>query len=304
MIQEKPVGVAKAWRARCTQVMLSSRETSDQGRQRAGKDPRNPGKVMINADTTKVGHQKYSHLLSPPEDPSLPPVPLWKRLIDVVAVLAGLPLVVLVAIIICLWIKTVSPGPVLYKQQRIGRGGRLFYLYKFRTMILNADEKIHETHVKQLVESGLPMIKLDDNRDSRLIRGARMIRKTGLDEIPQIYNILKGEMSVAGPRPCLPCEMKYYQPKYLKRFSVPPGLTGVWQISRKPSTTFNEMITMDEQYIEKMSLLEDLWIMFLTPCALGRQIGESRYPHVNKKGLHVDISQDLLADGRFDYNNK
>ena len=195
-------------------------------------------------------------------------IPRWKRASDIALVLLILPLVALLASFVYCWIQAVSPGNVLFRQTRIGRNGKPFTIYKFRSMKLRAPTNVHEAHVEHLIKSNLPMTKLDAAGDSRLIKGGCLIRTSGLDELPQFINVLRGEMSLVGPRPCLPKEFELYEEHQRHRFSVHPGLTGQWQVNRSDSTTFTEMVKMDDQYVDHLSPLKDLAIMVKTPFAL------------------------------------
>jgi lipopolysaccharide/colanic/teichoic acid biosynthesis glycosyltransferase len=199
-------------------------------------------------------------------------IPVWKRVTDVTLVLLILPIIAFFACIIYSWIKIVSPGHVLFRQTRIGRGGKPFTIYKFRSMKMLACMEVHEAHVEHLIKSNLPMTKLDRVGDSRLITGGCLIRNSGLDELPQFINVLRGEMSLVGPRPCLPKEFDLYDESQRHRFSVQPGLTGQWQVSRSDTTTFSEMVKMDDDYVDQYSPWLDLQIILKTPLALLKQV--------------------------------
>jgi lipopolysaccharide/colanic/teichoic acid biosynthesis glycosyltransferase len=173
---------------------------------------------------------------------------------------------------IFVWVKLVSRGPAIFRQVRIGKDGRQFTLYKFRSMYVNADTRRHSLHFNRLVKTNSPMLKLDLLSDSRLIPGGALLRAAGLDELPQLLNVLRGEMSVVGPRPCLPEEMEYFTQAQCVRFDALPGLTGVWQTEGKGISTFTEMNAMDASYVRKASLLMDLSIMWKTPCAIMDQL--------------------------------
>ena len=150
--------------------------------------------------------------------------------------------------LVSIWILIASPGPLLYRQQRIGYRGRHFMILKFRTMHVNAETKSHEGYFEKLMQSDCPMTKLDICGDARLIRGGRILRALGLDELPQIFNVVRGEMSLVGPRPCTPQEFEHYQPAQKERVNAPPGLTGYWQVNGKNKTSFSQMISMDIYY--------------------------------------------------------
>ena len=203
-------------------------------------------------------------------------IPLWKRPFDIVcATVAILTLLPVLAIIAAL-IKCCSKGPVIFRQQRVGLLGKEFTLYKFRSMIVGADPLAHEKHVASLIKSHVPLAKLDARGDTRLIPLGRMVRAAGLDELPQLINVLRGEMSIVGPRPCLPSEYNYCLPQQRERFRALPGITGLWQISGKNRTTFNEMIDYDIQYVRTQSLWLDLKIMLRTIPALLEEVKGSR----------------------------
>jgi lipopolysaccharide/colanic/teichoic acid biosynthesis glycosyltransferase len=173
---------------------------------------------------------------------------------------------------VALWIKLVSRGPAIFRQERIGRNGRRFTLYKFRSMHVNADVTRHARHFNHLVESGSPMVKLDLLCDSRLIPLGCLLRAAGLDELPQLFNVLRGDMSLVGPRPCLPEEYRFFSSSQRLRFLVLPGLTGIWQSEGKGVSTFSEMNEMDARYVKTACPLLDIAIIFRTPLALIRQM--------------------------------
>jgi exopolysaccharide production protein ExoY len=191
------------------------------------------------------------------------PLPSWKRILDVTCIVLALPVLVPLGLIIAAFIKWSSPGPAFFRQQRIGIHGKSFMCLKFRTMKVNADTTVHQTHLKHLMTSNHPTKKLDSS-DARLIFGGLLLRSLGVDELPQLINILRGEMSLVGPRPCTPYEFELYSPRHKRRCEAPPGLTGLWQISGKNKTTFEQQIALDLYYVEHKSLWFDLKIIALT----------------------------------------
>jgi lipopolysaccharide/colanic/teichoic acid biosynthesis glycosyltransferase len=201
--------------------------------------------------------------------------PRWKRAVDIMFSLAAMPVLAFSTLLTATVMALVSPGPVLFRQERIGYRGRRFMCYKFRTMHVGADSRIHQEHCEQLIQSNAPMVKMDARGDSRLIPGGRLIRASGLDELPQIINVLRGEMSLVGPRPCVPYEYEKYSPWQRARFNAMPGLTGLWQVSGKNRTTFDEMIRLDIRYSETRSWWMDLKIMAMTLPALLRQLRDT-----------------------------
>ena len=191
-------------------------------------------------------------------------LPGWKRTLDVVGSLVFLILSIPVFCLFTLYIKIISPGPVLFKQKRVGFKGQLFDFLKFRTMCVDNNPKCHATHLKELINSDKPMEKLDEGRDPRIIFGGRIIRKTCLDELPQLINVLRGEMSLVGPRPCLPYEAEEYLRWHKNRFDIRPGITGLWQVSGKNKLTFKQMIRLDISYLRNVSLWLDVKILLRT----------------------------------------
>jgi lipopolysaccharide/colanic/teichoic acid biosynthesis glycosyltransferase len=216
---------------------------------------------------------KIIHLATPVA--SEPKVPGWKSLLDLACILISLPIWLPLMLLLMLVTRIASPGPVFYRQKRVGLGGRHFFIWKFRTMKLSAETHTHERYFEELMRSGCPMTKLDSVGDSRLAPFGRILRASGLDELPQILNVLCGEMSLVGPRPCLPNEFANYEPSQRERVNALPGLTGYWQVNGKNKTTFSEMIAMDLFYLHNMSFLLDLKIMLKTVGAIAGQLFES-----------------------------
>jgi len=218
----------------------------------------NPGKINTKVESTFVGE-----------------LPAWKRTLDIVGALVFLILSIPVFLIYTLYIKIVSPGPVLFKQKRLGFKGQLFDFLKFRTMCVDNNTGCHKTHLKELINSDKPMEKLDEGRDPRIIFGGRIIRKTCIDELPQLINVLRGEMSLVGPRPCLPYEAEEYLRWHKNRFDIRPGITGLWQVSGKNKLHFKQMIRLDISYLRNLSLWLDLKILLLTFPAIVQFVSEA-----------------------------
>ncbi|HIC93861.1 MAG TPA: undecaprenyl-phosphate glucose phosphotransferase [Anaerolineae bacterium] len=183
-----------------------------------------------------------------------------KRAMDVVIASVGLVLCAPLMGLIALLIKADSPGPVLFRQVRVGRGGRLFTLYKFRSMRQEAEAE--RAQLLDLNEATGPIFKIRD--DPRLTRVGKLLRRTSLDELPQLYNVLRGEMSLVGPRPPIPSEVEQYQEWHRRRLEVSPGVTGLWQVSGRSDLTFDEMVMLDLFYAENWSLWLDLKILLRT----------------------------------------
>ena len=203
-------------------------------------------------------------------------VPSWKRAFDIAAILISSPVWLTVMICIAVWIKVISRGPIFFKQDRVGFRGRRFMILKFRSMRTHAETDSHEEHFDRLVESDEPMTKLDAAGDHRMIFSGRLLRATGLDELPQLLNVLWGDMSLVGPRPCTEHELSKYQMEQLERFDACPGLTGYWQVNGKNHTSFSRMIELDVHYARHVSLRLDLVILLKTIPALLAQVRETR----------------------------
>lgn len=201
--------------------------------------------------------------------------PLTKRLLDVL--IAGTLLVLLAPLfaLIALAIRLDSRGPILFRQQRV-RGDwdpsmgppekRLFTFLKFRSMLANADSRVHQQYVTDYINGNGTKhgsaYKLRNDR--RITRVGRILRRTSLDELPQLINVLRGDMTLVGPRPSLPYEVSQYQERHRGRLAVTPGLTGLWQVSGRNRVTFEEMVRLDLEYVRRRSLLFDLWILLRT----------------------------------------
>jgi lipopolysaccharide/colanic/teichoic acid biosynthesis glycosyltransferase len=209
-----------------------------------------------------------------------------KRILDFSLALLALiilsPLIVLVAILI----KLDSPGPIFFKQDRVSVRLRRTYnhitywqritfrCYKFRTMVCNADPSLHKSYIKALIDNdceSMAALQGENTQirklihDSRVTRLGRILRKSSIDEIPQFINVIKGEMSLVGPRPAIPYEVEMYKPWHYRRLETKPGITGLWQVMGRSSVDFDEMIRLDMLYIQKQSFWFDLKIIFLTP---------------------------------------
>ena len=189
--------------------------------------------------------------------------PAAKRLFDIL--IAGMMLIVLAPVmaIVALAIKLDSSGPVIFRQTRIGKNHRPFTFLKFRSMYDKADTKVHEQFVKSLINgSQTPAYKL--TTDKRITRVGAFIRETSLDELPQLFNVLRGDMSMVGPRPPIPYEVAEYKDWHHRRLAVEPGLTGFWQVQGRSLVSFDDMVKMDIAYIDQRSLSLDLALLVQT----------------------------------------
>ncbi len=193
-------------------------------------------------------------------------VPLWKRGLDLLGAAAGLAVLWPLMLLVAAAVRLVSPGPALFRQERVTVAGRVFTFLKFRSMHAANDPSGHRNYVAELIHSDRPMRKIED--DPRIFPLGRLLRKTCLDELPQLINVLRGEMSLVGPRPCLPYEAAEYSRWHARRFDLPPGMTGLWQVSGKNECTFREMILLDIAYARRLSPWLDLKILARTPLAV------------------------------------
>jgi len=219
-------------------------------------------------------------------------MPRWKRILDITLVVLALPLLLVIGGTLALIIRRVSRGPIFFRQERVGYNGRPFMLLKFRTMHQGAATDVHQSHQNTLLSSDAPMLKMDARGDSRIIPLGIWIRAAGLDELPQLINVLLGEMSLVGPRPCLPFELDKYRDWRVERFNTQPGLTGLWQVSGKNNTTFQEMVQLDIEYSRTKTLALDLEIIVRTIPALIVQVLEMRR---FRKQVSIPISRHVAS---------
>jgi exopolysaccharide biosynthesis polyprenyl glycosylphosphotransferase len=187
-----------------------------------------------------------------------------KRVMDVLLSLLLFIVLLSLMVFIALLIKLTSPGPIIFEQRRVGRGGKVFTAYKFRTMHVGADSE--QEKLAHLNEAKGPLFKI--RNDPRMTRIGKWLRRTSFDELPQLWNVLRGEMSLVGPRPPLPHEVAQYEEWHKRRLDVAPGVTGLWQVSGRSELTFDEMVMLDLYYIENWSPWLDLWILAKTIPAL------------------------------------
>lgn len=194
---------------------------------------------------------------------------LAKRLLDLVVATACLALVTPLLGIVAVLIRLTTPGPALFRQIRLGKDSSPFLLYKFRTMYAGSPDDLHREYVRKLLTQEEPpdggrsgMYKLE--HDDRITPIGRLIRRTSIDELPQLLNVIRGDMSLVGPRPALPWEAEMLDARHLARFSVLPGLTGLWQVSGRNTLTMKQGMELDVEYVRRQGLALDLWILLKT----------------------------------------
>ena len=183
-----------------------------------------------------------------------------KRVIDILGSFTGLLVLSPLFIVIALIVKFTSKGPVFFSQKRVGRNGKAFDMYKFRSMVVNAEE-LKEKLAAQNEMSG-PMFKMKD--DPRVTKVGKFIRKTSIDELPQLWNVLKGDMSLVGPRPSLPKEVAQFEKWMHRRLEVKPGLTCYWQVSGRNNIDFEDWMKLDIRYVEERNFWIDIMLIFKT----------------------------------------
>jgi exopolysaccharide biosynthesis polyprenyl glycosylphosphotransferase len=199
-----------------------------------------------------------------------------KRFGDIVGALAGIVLTAPFFVYAAWRIKRESPGPVIFRQERLGKGMRPFTVYKFRTMRVDTDDTAHREFIRQSMDrsqtpEGNGLFKLE--RDDAITPFGHFLRKTSLDELPNFFNVLRGDMSLVGPRPCLQYETEHFQQHHFERFLVPAGITGLWQVTARAHATFGEALDMDVSYARNWSLGLDLWLLLRTPMHVLRRKG-------------------------------
>jgi lipopolysaccharide/colanic/teichoic acid biosynthesis glycosyltransferase len=224
-------------------------------------------------------------------------IPLWKRVMDITGAIVGLIIFSPIFLLVSISIKIFSPGPVFFKQERVGYGLEKFIFLKFRTMNRNADISAHQHYLTELISgnaedeaSDKPMTKMDDD-NSQIIFGGKILRKFCLDELPQLINVLRGDMSLVGPRPPIPYEVAEYRQWHNGRLDSRPGMTGLWQISGKNRLTFREMVRLDIRYARNLSFLEDFKILLMTPFVI---ILELILDHPSKKPTRKGVKRRFI----------
>lgn len=227
-------------------------------------------------DATGVAHPVVVRATAlQPATPDGPACPSAYRILDVALALALLALAAPLLAVAAVSIRLDSPGPVIFRQTRVGLARRSFELLKLRTMAAGADSAPHEAHVRCLLHGGggpghawapLPA-------DPRVTRVGRLLRRTGIDELPQLVNVLRGDMRLVGPRPALPYEVERWQEWHFARLAVPPGITGLWQVRGRSRVDFDGMVRLDLDYLSRRSLALDLAILARTPIAVLRRAG-------------------------------
>ena len=192
-----------------------------------------------------------------------------KRILDIMLCLLVLPFTLPLMALISLLVILDSPGPAMFVQERVGRGGRRFRIYKFRTMMWNLDDSAHRAFMRAFVNGEIDQVESEKVvfkpfRESQVTRTGRLLRKTSLDELPQILNVLKGEMSLIGPRPNVSWEVEAYKEWHRERLNALPGITGLAQVNGRSCISFDRIVEYDIEYIENQSLRMDLQILWLT----------------------------------------
>ena len=198
----------------------------------------------------------------------------FKRVIDIVLAAVGVAVLTPLWLVVALLIRISDHGPAFFKQTRVGKNGQPFTMYKFRTMRVDAEQVKASLEAANRADAGAGnsvMFKMRD--DPRVTRVGRVLRKTSIDELPQLFNVIKGDMSLVGPRPPLPSEVATYEPHVMGKFAVRPGITGLWQISGRSNLSWEETVQLDLDYAATRTVGLDMWILLQTVPALLRQEG-------------------------------
>jgi lipopolysaccharide/colanic/teichoic acid biosynthesis glycosyltransferase len=202
-------------------------------------------------------------------------MPFWKRSFDILGSSLIILLLSPLLIVTAVFIKIVSPGPAFFVQDRVGHRGKTFKFLKFRSMHCSNNEALHGKHAQSFIKDGnVPMVKLDDAADPRIIKGGGFLRSSCIDELPQLFNVFRGDMTLVGPRPCIPYEAQEYLRWHTHRFDTVPGMTGLWQVSGKNDLTFKEMVRLDITYSRNLSLWNDVKILFRTIPTVFKLLGK------------------------------
>ena len=225
-----------------------------------------------------------------------PAVPRWKRVIDIAGASAVLLLSSPLMLAVTALIKIVSPGPVFFKQERVGYLGNRFTMWKFRTMHVGNDTSAHREYVAQLIQAGdgeeKPMVKQENNPS--IIAFGKILRAASIDELPQLFNVLRGEMSLVGPRPPIPYEAEEYLHWHSSRFETVPGMTGLWQVSGKNTLTFKEMVRLDIRYARNLSFWQDVKILVKTFPVVVALAFEKFSRKLTKEAANVAATQETV----------
>jgi lipopolysaccharide/colanic/teichoic acid biosynthesis glycosyltransferase len=205
-------------------------------------------------------------------DHTMRAIPPSKRMLDLMVAIPALVVTAPIMLVAAVLVRLTSPGPALYRQTRIGQGEQPFTMFKLRTMYVGSDDSAHrEFNTQEILGSADPgtsdgIFKLE--HDPRITGVGRFLRRFSIDELPQLLNVIRGEMSLVGPRPLLPWEVELFTSEQRRRHDCAPGITGLWQVSGRNRLSIPEMLALDIAYVERQSLLLDLWILLRTPWAV------------------------------------
>jgi len=217
-----------------------------------GKD----AQYVVSSEKPRLTKESVVHLIPAPSQGYL----IFQRVADVVLSVIFLSIALVPAIVIALLIKLESPGSILFRQRRVGRDGRTFWFYKFRSMVVNAEQL--RARLTTLNDASGPLFKM--KADPRITRVGRFIRKTSLDELPQLVNVLLGDMSLVGPRPALPAEVRQYDERQCARLAALPGITGLWQVSGRSDLPFDRSVELDLEFVSSQSCLMYIRVLIMT----------------------------------------
>ncbi len=216
-------------------------------------------------NTIKIDQSDFSKTVLFESSPGRSFQLVLKRVADLLLAIIGIIIISPMLIAIALLVRFSSPGPIIYKSLRVGKDYQPIHMYKFRTMVQDADQQWSRIRKEMNLQGGLFKLK----NDTRVTPLGKFLRKYSLDEFPQLFNVVKGEMSLVGPRPFVPKESKSFEYPYTSRFSIIPGMTGPWQVSGRSDLTFDQLCNLELNYVQRWSLWTDIVILFKTvPCVL------------------------------------
>jgi len=228
---------------------------------------------MFVAERSSVGASTREYATRVPVSPLSRPYAVSKRFLDIALSLLCLVLALPVLLLIAVLVRLDSPGPIVFRQRRVGLGGRVFSFYKFRTMQVNARVRFPELYAYRYTRQEFLDMPDKSPGDPRLTRLGRLLRTTSLDELPNLLNVLNGDMSLVGPRPEIPEMVTYYSEEELSKFSVRPGVTGLWQVSGRSSLNKGQQLAVDAEYVKKRSFQYDLGILAKTAKVVVLRVG-------------------------------
>lgn len=236
-----------------------------------------PPQLLESSASGQLAAAKWARLKAPFREKTMRLRQIAKRALDIAVSALGIILLAPVFVVLWLAIRLDSKGPAIFRQHRVGKEEKLFTCLKFRTLYYNASDELHRQALRRLWAgerlSDDPNVSYKLTNDARITRIGRWLRRASLDELPQLFNVLRGEMSIVGPRPAIPYELEYFKEWHHERHRVKPGITGVWQTSGRNRLNFEQMYELDVDYVRTWGIRKDLKLIVLTIPAVVRGVG-------------------------------